>query len=191
MELNINNIFRSEYQSVLSFVRTKVKNVCDAEDITAEVFNKIAINLSSYDSNKSALKTWIRTITNRCIIDHYRANKYYCLNTSVTNINEIISFEGNEVFQFFGGSNVNADYDINNRELKKRINKAIEILDSNLKRIAYLYFLKEMEYTEIAEICQIPLGSVKGMIYRVRELLQSELKDLHTGRKSNVLEVIK
>ncbi len=60
-------------------------------------------------------------------------------------------------------------------ELKKRINRAFNTLKPNYKRIAELFFLDGKKYHEIAEICQIPMGSVKGMINRARTLLQMEL----------------
>jgi DNA-directed RNA polymerase specialized sigma24 family protein len=39
--------------------------------------------------------------------------------------------------------------------------------------------LRQKQYDEIAETLNIPIGSVKGMIFRVREMLQSQLKPVY------------
>jgi len=49
-------------------------------------------------------------------------------------------------------------------------------LKPKYQRIAELYFLQDKPYNEVAELLEIPLGTVKGMINRVRTMLQAELK---------------
>jgi len=44
------------------------------------------------------------------------------------------------------------------------------------QKIAKLYFTNEYKYQEICEELELPLGTVKGMIFRVREVLQEKVK---------------
>ena len=57
--------------ALLNFIKTKVSNDHDAEDILQEVFRKIYINLDKVnDDNK--LTSWMYQITRNVIIDYYR-----------------------------------------------------------------------------------------------------------------------
>ena len=62
-----------------------------------------------------------------------------------------------------------------NKELKARINKAFGKLNDKERIVANLYFKKEYEYAEIEEKTGFPMGTVKGIINRVRAKLQIEL----------------
>jgi RNA polymerase sigma factor (sigma-70 family) len=74
-------------------------------------------------------------------------------------------------------------------EIKGKINNAIDKLDVKYRRVAILYFLWEYEYSEIAIILNVPMGTVKGMLSRSRAKLQDSLKDTYTLRKPQVANV--
>jgi len=40
-----------------------------------------------------------------------------------------------------------------------------------------LYFVEDKQYSEIAEALSVPMGTVKGMVNRVRAMLQEQLQD--------------
>ena len=187
MELNIDEVFRKEYNNVRNYIRIKTNNNPDTEDLTSEVFKKVCESKHTYDHTKK-LSNWLLTIANNVIIDNYRKNKndYKCVKVS-----EYVNEDGKEIFQYIAPSKVCADYNINNNEILTSIDKAIDKLpNENLKQVAKLLFKDDLKYTEIAEILCIPLGSIKGMIFRVRELLQIELKDLYNVRSKINVEIL-
>lgn len=59
---------------LLSYIRTKVDTVEDAEDILQNVFIKVGSNIDSFDPN-SNLNAWLFTITKHKIIDYYRSKR--------------------------------------------------------------------------------------------------------------------
>ena len=73
---------------------------------------------------------------------------------------------------------------MDNVDKSEKIVKAFENLKPNYRKIAELYFIEDKQYNEIADICNIPLGTVKGMISRCREMLQSELKDVYGVKRT-------
>jgi RNA polymerase sigma-70 factor (ECF subfamily) len=168
----INQIYSKHYNEVLTYVKFKINGKHEiAEEITDDVFIKVHEHLSHYDCNKSALKTWLFNIANNKIIDYYRANG----KNPEINVGEFVDVEtGKEVFSFV--ENSTPETFNNDNELRKTIRKSFRTLKSDYKRIAVLYFLRDKQYSEIAEICQVPMGTVKGYMYRIREKLQSELK---------------
>lgn len=65
----------AEYQSSLkAFLRSKVSNPEDAEDLLQEILIKTHKSLQTI-TDKSKIKSWIFQIANHTIIDFYRQNK--------------------------------------------------------------------------------------------------------------------
>ena len=56
-------IYLEYKEKVFRYVRAKVENAADAEDVTSDIFLKIQTSLGSYDEEKATLSTWIYTIT--------------------------------------------------------------------------------------------------------------------------------
>lgn len=163
-----NLIFANHYSKVLQYVKSKVNNDETAEDITQEIFIKISKN--NFDEEKSKLNTWIFMITNHQIIDHYRCDK----SAKLIHVNGYTDDEGNESFEFKSKLNNN---NIEEREIYKSIRKAMRKLNNNEQKIANLYFIQQMKYIEISNILEMPVGSVKGFLSRLRKKLQNELKN--------------
>jgi RNA polymerase sigma-70 factor (ECF subfamily) len=169
--MSFNEIYNKFHDEVLYYITFKVKKLEVAEEITNNVFLKVNKHLLNFDESKSQFGTWIRNIANNCIIDYFRVDKsiYY------TNVGEFVDVEtGKEVFQFVADNE--SDKKIECKELKNKVQLAFDNLKPKYQKIAQLYFMEEMQYNEIAEICDIPMGSVKGMISRCREMLQNQLQ---------------
>ena len=52
-------IYLEYREKVFRYVRGKVRNLADAEDVTSEIFLKVQASLESYDEEKATLSTWI------------------------------------------------------------------------------------------------------------------------------------
>lgn len=63
---------------VTRYVRGKVPNEHEAEDIVSNVFVKVFNGLTGYDESKSSLCTWIYTITRNTVMDYFRTVKRFC-----------------------------------------------------------------------------------------------------------------
>lgn len=65
-------MFYTDMKSVLlNYIKTKVSNNQDAEDIFQDTFIKVALNLDSVNRQEK-LQSWIYTITRNNITDYYR-----------------------------------------------------------------------------------------------------------------------
>lgn len=63
-----------------------------------------------------------------------------------------------------------------NSHLEEAIDRALELLNDREKIIIKLSFLHEKRYVEIAQILNIPLGTVLGTAKRARDKLKKRLK---------------
>jgi RNA polymerase sigma-70 factor (ECF subfamily) len=62
------NKFRSE---LLNYIKKKIQNEADAEDILQEVFIKMYVNFEHLEHH-GKLRSWLYKITNNAIIDFFR-----------------------------------------------------------------------------------------------------------------------
>ena len=60
---------------ILSYIRARVENEQDAEDLCSTVFMKAWANLPDYDGQRSSVSTWLFSIARNVVIDFYRARR--------------------------------------------------------------------------------------------------------------------
>jgi RNA polymerase sigma-70 factor (ECF subfamily) len=173
---DINTIYHKYYKQVYYFILGKVNNQAHiAEELTNDVFMKAKEHLEKYDVYLAKLNTWLFTIAKNTVIDHFRtahADKYISVD------NFVDSETGRETFQI---ADNNETDNVENDELSTAIQRAMYSLKPKYRRIAELFFMEQKKYDEIAEILDIPMGSVKGMINRVRAMLQESLQGVRTA----------
>jgi RNA polymerase sigma-70 factor (ECF subfamily) len=58
-----------------------------------------------------------------------------------------------------------------------RVLEAIDALPAEFREVLALSDIEGMRYAEIAEMMQIPVGTVKSRLFRARRLLQNQLYD--------------
>lgn len=166
--LSIENIYKKNYNVIYYSILNNIKNVEVVEELTNEVFikfNKI-LSESKFDDTIAKPLTYLYHIKQSVIVDYYRKKKLETNSIDsllVDGVNEPSSQPLNE-------------YDSNN--LKSKIESAINGLKPNYAIIARLFFVKEYSYNEISEELNIPLNTVKTMVFRCREMLQDKLKSV-------------
>lgn len=150
------------YKRVLFFVTTHF-SVNEAEDLTQEIMIKVYNNLASYHMGAS-LKTWIYTIARNHCIDYTRKKHP-----------EQMSVE----YELPAHMEEVPESRICFNEIESRINRVIKTCLPVEQDIFYLFFYEHFKIREIAAIVNLPGGTVKFKIYKIRELLQKELEEFY------------
>ncbi len=66
----------TEYRDrVLGYIRARIRDREDAEDLCQDVFEKVFRAAGRYDGSKSAPGTWIYSITRNAVIDYWRRSR--------------------------------------------------------------------------------------------------------------------
>jgi RNA polymerase sigma-70 factor (ECF subfamily) len=55
------------------------------------------------------------------------------------------------------------------------IGTAIDALPDDYRMVATLYFMQDFSYQEIAEVLEVPVGTVRSRLHRGRRILQRAL----------------
>jgi len=64
-------------------------------------------------------------------------------------------------------------------ELRKTIDFAIKSLPWHLREVAFLFYLQELSIDEIAQLSQLPQGTIKKRLFTAKRLLMGNLTELH------------
>lgn len=72
---NQDSLYLDYKDKITAYVRSRIENKYDVEDIVSTVFLKIYQKIDSFDESKASLSTWIYTITRNTVIDYFREIK--------------------------------------------------------------------------------------------------------------------
>ena len=72
---NAEQIYLQYHDKVRAYVRGKIQDPHDVEDLVSAVFMKIVQKLDSYDPEKASVSTWVYTITRNTVTDHFRTRR--------------------------------------------------------------------------------------------------------------------
>jgi RNA polymerase sigma-70 factor (ECF subfamily) len=142
-----------------------------AEDMTQEIFLKLHNSLSKYDFNKN-FNAWILTLARNYLIDNYRKTKKE--REKRDEFNEYI---------FAADAATGPEADVLREEKKKIVWQGFKSLSTDLRMAVILRDIQGKSYEEIAEVTEVPLGTVKSRVNRGRlqlaKILQSQKENSH------------
>ncbi|GAB4363423.1 MAG: RNA polymerase sigma factor RpoE [Calditrichia bacterium] len=162
-----------KYRNLVYTIMVKmVRNPQEAEDLTQEAFMKAFNSLASFN-DEFAFSTWLMKIaTNNCI-DFLRKRKL-----RTYSIHEPIQYKDEKIEIEIPDTTPTPEKSLLQEERKKMLEEAINQLPERYRYVILLRHKEEKSYEEIAEILNLPLGTVKAQIFRAREILNKKLKDV-------------
>ncbi len=138
----------------------------EAQDLTQEVFLRVFRTIKSFRSSEGAFAIWLARVTRNLLIDHYRRTR---LDRATDSIEEQLPVLEEEQVQ-------HPDRILAGRETSEILQAALQKLSPELREAVILRDLQEMEYREIAQVLNIPEGTVKSRINRGRAELARVLR---------------
>ena len=156
---DIETIYTQYYSKVMGYIHARIRNRADAEDLCADVFEKVQRKLPDFDPSKASVSTWIFTITRNTVIDHFRRSK------PSEELDENLS------------DNVELDEDLLNSETLSELAAALRKLPQQMMDIIVLRYYDGKPLTEIAEMMNLSYGAVKIRHQNAVLMLRQALAD--------------
>jgi len=141
----------------------------EAEDKTQEVFLKLYGALPRYDAAKN-FQAWLLTLAKNHLIDEYRRTKW-----EKTQRDE---FDERVLAQTAGAD---PEQDLVEKETKTLVWEGLNRLSADMRMVIILRDLQGKSYEEVAEVLDLPLGTVKSRVNRARLQLAHVLQDARGG----------
>lgn len=169
-------LVRRYERPVFSLIYRMVRNRELAEDLAQDTFVKVLNALGTYRP-EFKFSSWVFKIANNVAIDQLRRRELETLSlegsphATTPDAVEATTFE-------LGAGGESALDEVANRELGGEIEQAIAKLRPEYRSCILLRHVEDRSYEEIAEIMNLPLGTVKTYIYRARHELRAMLDHL-------------
>ncbi len=138
------------------------------EDLESAVLLKL-IGAPPFDPSRSSVEAWIYIITKNAAIDMQRRASRH---TTVSLDREIEGTDSFTLKDSLPGREAEPADTLALAETQARVRKALSILPQELRQLGEMVYIEQMTYQAIANRLQIPVGTVKSRIFR----LKSELK---------------
>ena len=137
------DIYQTYSGKVMGYILARVRRREDAEDLCADVFEKVFRKLGEYDRGKSSLNTWIFTIARNTLIDYFRKNR------PTEELDENLS------------DNAEVEESLLQTETLDELADALKKLPQELTDIIVLLYYDRKPMTEIAAMMRLSYGAVK------------------------------
>lgn len=162
----------SQQHYIYSIAMSVLKNPEDAADLTQEAFIRLFRALPQYNG-ESRFTTWLyRLVVNMGRDELRRRGRQVPITPPV--------LEDEELDPMAGVADEDRWADpaqaLDSRELRDQVRQALVQLEEHYRLVLTLYYFEDMKYTDIAEILEIPLNTVKSHIRRGKERLASILE---------------
>ncbi len=154
----IGPIYEQYYGKVMSYLQARLRNRAEAEDICADVFEKVLRKIEDYDDTKASVSTWIFTITRNTLIDRYRRQK------PSEELDENLS------------DDTEVDEGLLQAESLSELAAALQRLPQQLRDIIVLRYYDQKPLTEIAGMMDLSYGAVKLRHQNAIRLLREYLE---------------
>ena len=161
-----NELMRLYRDPIYFMLYEKVGDQELAKDLTIEALGKAFKKLHMYTPDYT-FSTWLYTVARNNCIDYLRKHKL-----STISIDKMMLDEDGKRNTFDLKSN---DPNPEKVMIKKQriaiLRQIVDQLKPKYRDLVKLRYFKELSYEEIAELLEIPLGTVKAQLYRSREQL--------------------
>lgn len=157
-----NELIKHYYKEIYAYAYRQTSSKETSMDITQEIFISVLNTLHTFDSSKSAFRTWLYAVASNKIYDYYRSKKI--------------------VFEPFDISELNiadeSDFTLV-IEMKETARKAMQSLldrDKELERIVCLKVFSSLTFREIGQVMCMNENTVKTKYYSALSFLRKELE---------------
>jgi RNA polymerase sigma-70 factor, ECF subfamily len=143
-------------------------NAADAQDLTQDVFIKVHRNLASFDTTKGSFQTWLTTLARNLLVDHFRRSRQDRATDSIDANWEQAGDEMPALSTRLEDAGPSPHSTAVSRQTAAIVQQALTKLSPELREAVILRDLQDMDYKEIAQVLNVPEGTVKSRISRGR-----------------------
>jgi RNA polymerase sigma-70 factor (ECF subfamily) len=155
---------RRYQRPITAYVYRMLNDYESSLDVTQEVFIKVYNSLEKYSSDYK-FSTWLYRIAHNAAIDHMRRNS--------ANLQSLETENDEGAYQMqIESPLLTPEQERERSEWRSEIEAVVKCLPSVYRELILLRHAQELSYDEIAEVTNLPLGTVKNRLFRAREMMR-------------------
>ncbi|MBA4123727.1 MAG: sigma-70 family RNA polymerase sigma factor [Acidobacteria bacterium] len=157
-------LVRRYQRPITGYVYRMLNNYDASLDVTQEVFIKVYNSLEKY-SSEYKFSTWLYRIAHNATIDYMRRNSVYQQSLEAENA------DGSYQLQI-ESPRPSPEQEREQSEWRTEIELIVKCLPTVYRELILLRHTQDLSYDEIAEVTNLPLGTVKNRLFRAREMMR-------------------
>ncbi len=142
-----------------------------ASDVAQDAFLRMYEGLPGFDG-RARFSTWSIRVALNCVYTHLRREK----------LRRHARLPEEESGGELGTREPSPLARIENKDLRRNVVAALGMVDLQARAILVLRDLQGLDYSDIAEVLGIPIGTVKSRLFRARTALRDVLEQMGHGR---------
>jgi RNA polymerase sigma-70 factor (ECF subfamily) len=159
--------------SLYSAALRMTRNPSDAEDLVQETYLKAYRAFGTFQEGTN-LKSWLYKILTNTFINSYRAKRRRPAETELDDVEDLY------LYRRLGGNQAtslgrSAEDLVLDRFTESDVKTAVESLPEAFRLAVLLADVEGFSYKEIAEILEVPIGTVMSRLHRGRRALEKAL----------------
>jgi RNA polymerase sigma-70 factor (ECF subfamily) len=157
-------LVRRYQRPITAYIYRMLSDYESSLDVTQEVFIKVYNSLERYSSDYK-FSTWLYRIAHNAAIDHIRRNS--------ANLQSLETENTDGTYQLqLESPLLTPEQERERSEWRSEIEAVVKRLPSAYKELILLRHAQDLSYDEIAEVTNLPLGTVKNRLFRAREMMR-------------------
>jgi RNA polymerase sigma-70 factor (ECF subfamily) len=168
----MSELLRSYERRIYSVCYRMVRDEHDARDLAQDAMVKLLQGLDSYDG-RAKLSTWVIRISLNCCLSHLRKQR---LRRHGSIDRDWPQGAGGPVLAAGAGRELLATGGVERTEMQNILSRALGSLDPQMRAVLVLRDMQDLEYSQIAGVLDIPVGTVKSRLFRARMALRTAVE---------------
>jgi len=153
------------------------RNSADAEDLVQETYLKAYRSFGSFETGTN-LRAWLFRILTNTFINTYRAKQRRPIESDLGDIEDLYMYRRLPSL----GTTRSAEDQLFDLFTDDEVKEALESLPENFRMPVLLADVEGFSYKEIAEMLDVPIGTVMSRLHRGRKGMQKRLWDYAEAR---------
>lgn len=144
-----------------------LRDIDNIEDVVQDVFIKTYQNINSFDATQR-FSPWIYRIAHNTYINYIKKQ----------NRGPLYLFDFDIVMSHTVSEEDPIIKEREQKEIKEIVEKGLSQIEPKYREILVLYYIEDLSYKEIADILQVPIGTVGVRVMRAKKILKEKYKEL-------------
>jgi RNA polymerase sigma-70 factor (ECF subfamily) len=185
---NLEVLMRRHHEKLMRFLVRLVTDRAAAEDVFQETFIQVHLSADTYDAERR-FEPWLFTIAAnkaRDLLRKTNRRKALDLNSPIQGSRggggRGGSGDGATFADLIAGPDPMPSTEVSEGERQRSVQRAVAELPPSLREVILLAYFQRMSYNQIADVLQIPLGTVKSRLHSAVAVFGRRWKELNLGQ---------
>jgi len=165
------DLVMAELPSVYRMAFHWTLNGPDADDLVQETYLRALKAEASFRLGEGGVRPWLLRILHNAFLTRVKRSK---LEPVASAIAEDLAEQKDGAGELAGQALADLDWE----QIDERLKRAIHDLPAAYRTVFLLSSIEGLKYREIAEIQEMPIGTVMSRLFRARTMLLEQLSDL-------------